>query len=36
MDEKANAGHDAEHDESEVIDRKGKVDLKSRNGDPRS
>ena len=36
MDEEADAGDDAEHDEGEVIDGKGEVYLETGDGDPRT
>ena len=34
MDEEADAGDDAEHDEGEVVDGEGEVDLEAGDGDP--
>ena len=35
MDEEADAGDDGEHDEGEVVDGEGEVDLEAGDGDPR-
>ena len=34
MDEEADAGDDAEHDEGEVVDGEGEVDVEAGDGDP--